>query len=155
MNFWKKLFGGSEISVAENNEKERSFLIEDIVSRLQGAKPSKPYCYAVLFGDRPLTGKMGGDESIMIFSDSGKANDFITGYQSYYRTTKPLSVLAVGSADDLWCLLNNQAKDPLYKTPYGLIINFNYAGKPYNAYSIEQIHKFGKEGIKKGLNQVL
>ncbi|HEX2695020.1 MAG TPA: hypothetical protein VHP61_04660 [Acidobacteriota bacterium] len=156
MSLWNKLFKESGGPAAEKPEAPApTALVEDIVELLRRKAPSRPYCYAVLFGDRPLTGKMGGDESIMIFSNAEKANGFISGYQSYYHTTKPLSALAVGTANDLWSLVNNPAKDPLYKTPYGLIINFNYAGAAYNAYSIQQIKGFGKDGVKKGLGQVL
>lgn len=156
MSLWKRLFGGSKEPAAQEPQGTASgALVEDLVGRLQKKPSAKPYCYTVLFGDRPLTGKMGGDDSIMIFSSAEKAKGFVSGYQSYYQTKKPLSVLAVGATDDLWALLNNPAKDPLYKTPLGLIINFSYAGTAYNSYSIKQIQSFGKEGVKKGLAQVL
>jgi len=159
MSFWKKLFGGSGEAPAGAPEAGQpdapAASVEAVVGRLRSKATSRALCHVVLFGDRPLTGKMGGDESIMVFSNADKANGFISGYQRYYHTTKPLSSLAVGTADDLWALLHNAAEDPLYKTPYGLIINFNYGGGAYNAYSIGQIESFGKEGIKKGLAQVL
>lgn len=164
MSFWKKLFGGSGEPAAKDSGAPEDVgqkapvstdTVEAIVDRLRRDAPVRPYCQVVLFGDRPLTGKMGGDESIMIFSNAAKADGFISGYQRYYHTTKPLSDLAVGTVDDLWALLHNPSEDPLYKTPYGLIINFNYAGSPYNAYSISQIEAFGREGIKRGLSAVL
>ncbi len=150
------LVGTTEPATKEPEIPALTALVEDIVAGLRCKTSSRLFCYAVLFGDRPLTAKMGGDESIMIFSNEEKANAFISGYQRYYLTTKPLSTLALGTVNDLWSLLNNPAKDPLYRTPYGLIINFSYgAGTPYNVYSIQKIQSIGKEGIEKGLRVVL
>jgi len=106
----------------------------------------------VLFGDRPLTGKMGGDESIMAFTSSEKTTAFIKGYQQYYSTTKPLSVLPLSSIAELWAMLNNNARDPLYKPPYGLIIDFSYAEKPTISYvyTIEDLQRIDRDGLEKG-----
>ncbi len=155
MSWLKSFFGSSEdtgTAVAEPATDSRS--VEEVVAGLRRQAPEKAYCYIVLFGDRPLTGKMGAGDSIMIFSTRGKADDFVRGYQQYYRTTKPLSVLPLGSISDLWAMLNNTSSDPLYKPPYGLIINFSYSGGAYNSYEINQLSSMGPMGLKKGLGQL-
>jgi hypothetical protein len=155
MKWLKKLFGSGDVSVSSSvNTYDASRLVEDIVDDLRRTSPKKAMCYLVLFGDRPLTGEMGGDESIMVFSTNQKAKSFIDGYQKYYRTTKPLSALPLNSTSDLWAMLNNPAKDDLYKTPQGLIIDFNYTGQTYNAYSINQLRSMGCDGLERGLSAI-
>lgn len=155
MGWWKGIFGESVGTLTAGHEEHSSTrLIEDIVKDLRGKRSGSSFCYLALFGDRPLAGKMGSDESIMIFTREDKARSFITGYQQYYRTTKPLSVLTLGSAGDLWAMLNNPSSDPLYKPPYGLIINFSYSGGKYNTYGIQQLEVMGREGLTKGLDMI-
>lgn len=129
--------------------------VEDIVEDLRKRHPSRPICYVVLFGDRPLTAKMGGDESILAFTSSEKATTFIKGYQQYYLTTKPLSRLPLSSIEELWAMLNNKAWDTLYKPPYGLIIDFSYTQEPPTisyVYPIEQLQRIGCDGLEKGVH---
>lgn len=156
MSWLKSLFGTTEgqgTAVAEPAIDSRT--VEEIIADLRKRTPGRPYCFTVLFGDRPLTGKMGGGESVMIFSTRELAESFMRGYQGYYRTTKPLSVLGLGSLAHLWGMLNNASADPLYTPPLGLIINFSYSGGSYNTYDTGQLKNMGPEGLQKGLNQVL
>ena len=44
-----------------------STTLETIIKDIRKNIPKKKYCYIALFGDRPLSGKAGADESIMIF----------------------------------------------------------------------------------------
>ncbi|MDD5542341.1 MAG: hypothetical protein PHX83_04135 [Acidobacteriia bacterium] len=155
MSWFKDLLKGNGGNSAAGVEPTpTSASVEQIVAELRKNKPRSPLCHLVLFGDRPLTGKMGSDESIMIFSSADKAARFIEGYQRYYRTTKPLSVLALPSISDLWAMLNNASSDPLYQAPYGLIINFSYSGGTYNSYSIGQLKTIGPSGLKKGMSML-
>jgi hypothetical protein len=128
---------------------------EAIVAQLRTRNPASPLCHIVLFGDRPLTAKMTADESVLVFSSPSKAADFIDGYRHHYLTTSPLSVVAINSVDSLWALLNHPAEDPKYRPPYGLIVNFDYGGGAYHAFSLRQIQDFGLDGLRQGLVQVL
>jgi hypothetical protein len=125
-------------------------LVEDIVENLRKRPPSKEIYYIVLFGDRPLTAKMQG-EIILCFTRKSKAEEFMTKYQDIYYCTEPLSVLALGQVSELWAMLNNKAKDTLYQSPYGLIINFNYVGQPYHKYSKDDLRFIGLDGLQKSL----
>jgi hypothetical protein len=162
MNFLRNLFGrkeaeGNKDATLPNSELSTPQLVEDVVKGLRQKPPSKVACYVVLFGDRPLTGKATGDEGdIMCFMQRSKADDFIRGYQNYYFTEKPLSVLAIGHISDLWALLNNNAEDTLYEKdrPYGLLINFSYSGQPYSRFSVADLNRIGLEGLKKGLSML-
>jgi len=152
--FKKKSESHKEKNSLSNPEHDSSLLVEDLVAELQQKKLKKAFCYVVLFGKRPLTGKMSEDMSIMVFTNSEKADSFITGYQQYYRTTEPLSVLGLSSVFDLWVLLNNPANDELYETPYGLIIDFNYSGQPYKEYLIEHLKNIGVNGLEIGFRMI-
>jgi uncharacterized C2H2 Zn-finger protein len=131
-----------------------STFIEEIVGKLREDPPKAPYCFIALFGDRPLSGKLGGGESIMIYTSADRARRFINGYQQYYHTTKPLSVLALGSVHDLWAMLHNPSNDPRFKGPLGLIINFDYSGTPHQAYGCDQLEAIGLEGLRKGMEMI-
>ena len=134
--------------------------VEAIVAWLRAAKLSSPLCHLVLFGDRPLAGKRysgttGEGDSLLAFSSQTKADVFLERYRRLYLTTQPLSVVPVDSAETLWELLTLPALDPLYRPPYGLLMNFNYSGEPYHAFSVRQIMDFGAYGLKSGLSQIL
>jgi hypothetical protein len=98
---------------------------------------------------------MGGDESILIFTDKEKGNRFIHGYQQYYKTEQSLSILSLGSLGDVWIFLNSRSKDPNYTLPLGLIIDFDYSGQPSMVYTIQQLKSIGMDGLEKGLNILL
>jgi hypothetical protein len=123
--------------------------VEDIVEGLRQKPPSKEVCYVVLFGDRPLTATLEGG-CILCFTQRSKAEEFMTKYQGIYYCTKPLSALPLGEVPELWAMLNNKAKDTDYEPPYGLIINFNYAGQPYHKYSTDDLKRIGLTGLQRG-----
>ena len=145
----------SEPSVGTTAAAAASATVEAIVARLRTSPSSNPLCHFVLFGDRPLTGKMSSDDSVLVFPSRAKADDFLESYQHHYVTSRPLSVVPVDSVNNLWGLLHNHAEDPLYRPPYGLIVDFNYGGRPYHAFSIGQLRGFGATGLRAGLAQVL
>jgi hypothetical protein len=132
-----------------------STTIETIVKNIRINIPKKQYCYIALFGDRPLSGKASAEESIMIFNSESKAKQFINGYNQYYRTSKPLSVLPLRSSEDLWAMLNNPSEDPIYTGPLGILVNFSYSGGEYHAFTSKQIQGMGKDGIKRFLSSYL
>ncbi|MCK4677072.1 MAG: hypothetical protein KAT48_02985 [Bacteroidales bacterium] len=141
---------------ASGSESKKTKFVEDIVEDLRLKPPTNEICYVVLFGNRPLTAKEQEDEDdIMCFTHKSKAEDFIQGYQQYYNTTEPLSILAIGQLSKLWEMLHNNAKDKLYQPPYGLLINYNYSGQPCNWYSLTDLKNFGFEGFKKGFSLYL
>lgn len=76
------------------------------------------------------------------------------GYQRMFYCTEPLTALAVGQFAELWAMLNNKAKDTDYEPPYGLIINFNYSGQPYNRYGLSDLKRIGLEGLRKGFSAI-
>lgn len=125
--------------------------VEAIVAQLQRDPRRQAYCYLVLFGDRPLTAPVQGDESILVFSSRGFANSFIEGYSNYYRCEKPLSVLPLDSVDDLWTLLHAPSLDAQYKLPLGMTIDFSYSGGSFEHYGASQLTGMGVEGVAKGL----
>jgi hypothetical protein len=134
--------------------------VEAIVAWLRDARLSSPLCHLVLFGDRPLAGKRysgttGEGDSLLAFSSQTKADAFLERYRRLYQTPQPLSVVPVDSAETLWELLTLPALDPRYRPPYGLLMNFNYSGEPYHAFSIRQILDFGAYGLSSGLSQIL
>jgi hypothetical protein len=134
--------------------------VEAIVAWLRAAKLSSPLCHLVLFGDRPLAGKRysgttGEGDSLLAFSSQTRADAFLEKYRRLYLTTQPLSVVPVDSAETLWELLTLPAIDPLYRPPYGLLMNFNYGGEPFHAFSVRQIVDFGAYGLQSGLSQIL
>lgn len=129
-------------------------MVEDIVESIRKNPSSKPLCWIVLFGDRPLTAKLQG-ECILGFNNNQKANYFMSKYQKQFYCTKPLSAMAIGNVSELWGLLNNKAKDTDYESPYGLIINFNYEGQKYHNFAKEQLLSIGISGFEKGLKNVL
>jgi hypothetical protein len=151
MGILKWLWGKPELS-GSAGQHPASMFIEDIVEHLRQTPPPVPYCYMALFGDRPLSGKLGGDESIMIFTAEDKARAFVEGYSGYYRTTQPLTVFGLGSIYDLWAMLYNPSRDPTFKGPLGLIINFDYSGAPHSAYDSAYLRKIGIDGLRKGLS---
>jgi len=158
MDFLRNLLGKKQSeenrgAASSSHDIPATQLVEDIVKSLRQKPPSNEICYVVLFGDRPLTGKAQGDEEdIMCFTERSKADDFMRGYQGYYHTQKPLSVLAVGQISALWAMLNSKARDKLYEPPYGLLINFSYSGQPYNRYSVADLKRIGLDGLNKGFS---
>lgn len=135
--------------------KYNKLFVEDIVVNLLKKRESKPLFHIAMYGDRPLSAKMGEDESILIFTDNEKGNRFIHGYQQYYKTEQSLSILPLGSLGDVWIFLNSRSKDPNYTLPLGLIIDFDYSGQPSMVYNIQQLNSIGKQGLEKGLNILL
>jgi hypothetical protein len=158
MNILRNLFGKKQAAEntgadSQTHEIPTAQLVEDIVENLRQKPPRDVVCFVVLFGNRPLGATAQGDEAdILCFTQKKKADDFILGHQRYYHTTEPLSVLAVGQLSELWAMLNNKARDPLYEPPYGLLINFSYAGQPYNRYSLADLNRIGLDGLKKGFS---
>ena len=157
MNFLSNLFGKKQSATTSSSmaspahDIQITQLVEDIVEGLRQKPPSKEMYYVILFGDRPLTAKLQG-ECILCFTRKSIADEFMKKYQTIYHCTKPLSALALSQVSELWAMLNNKANDSLYTPPYGLIINFNYAGQPYNKYSIVDLQRIGLEGLQIGLN---
>jgi hypothetical protein len=125
-------------------------IVEDIVKNLKKAPPQKSLCWVVLFGNRPLTANLQG-ECILCYSNKSKSEHFMSKYQETYYCTKPLSSLSVGNIDELWAFLNNKSNDPDYEASYGLILNFNYEGQPYQKYTKTDLEKIGIRGLEKGL----
>jgi hypothetical protein len=159
MSFLHNLFGKKQPATTSSSAASpardipTTQLVEDIVEGLRQKPPSKEVCYVVLFGDRPLTAILQGKEGdILCFTTKSKAESFMAGYQRTFYCTKPLTVVAVGQVVELWAMLNNKAKDTDYEPPYGLIINFNYSGQPYNRYGLSDLNRIGLEGLKKGLS---
>ncbi len=167
MSFLQDLFGKKRASNAvEENSRTHSGdgkpdpgsasgvldarLVEDIVASLRQKPPTKDAYHVVLFGDRPLTAKLQG-ESILCFTRKVKAEEFMKKYQDTYHCTKPLAALALGQVSELWAMLNNKARDSDYEPPYGLVINFNYGGQPYNTYGSDDLKRIGLNGLQKGL----
>lgn len=156
MDFLRNLFGKKQSEenkgvASSSHDVPAAQLVEDVVESLRQKPADKEFYYVVLFGDRPLTAKLQG-ECILCFTRKSKAEEFMTKYQDTYYCEKPLSALAIGQVSELWAMLNNKAKDTLYEPPYGLIINFNYAGQPYNKYSIDDLKRIGLNGLQKGLS---
>ncbi|MBE7555703.1 MAG: hypothetical protein HS126_32030 [Anaerolineales bacterium] len=153
MNFLRNLFGKKTLEDATPSSSEilPTQLVEDIVENLRQKPPGKELCYMVLFGDRPLTAKLQG-ECILCFTRKSNAEEFMTRYQDIYYCTKSLSALVLGQMSELWAMLNNKAKDTDYEPPYGLVINFNYAGQPYSKYSVDDLKRIGLNGLKKGFS---
>jgi hypothetical protein len=129
-------------------------LVEAIIEDLRRVPPKKPLCYLVLFGNRPLTAPMKGDECACVFSRENLATAFMSGYKGYYACQQPLSILAVKSIEDLWAILHTRSSDPLYKLPLGLIINFSYSGGPFQNYGVAHLESMGVSGLAKGLNMI-
>ncbi len=129
--------------------------VENVVDELRKNPPDRELCFIVLFGDRPLAAIAVDDENdILCFTERSEADDFVHGYQRIYNTTKPLSILAVGEVDEIWAMLNNKARDEQYKGPFGLLINFSYAGGSYNRYSVADLKRIGLDGLKKGFSML-
>jgi hypothetical protein len=161
MGFMNRLFGrkGHEAceahaaSLAGSSQIPAAQLVEDIVENLR-QKPltfGEELCYVVLFGDRPFTAFLQkGEEDILCFTSRVRAESFMQRYHRLYHPTKPVTVLAIGHMSELWAMLNNLAKDEKYRPPYGLIINFNYAGQPYGRHSVADLKRIGLEGLNKG-----
>ncbi len=129
-------------------------IVEDIVQKLRADPPPKSLGWVILFGDRPLAVNLEG-ECILCFSNKSKSKYFMAKYQETYYCTRPLSALSTGNINELWALLNNKSNDPDYKTPYGLIINFNYEGQQYHKYTKTDLKKIGINGLEKGLSALL
>jgi hypothetical protein len=94
-------------------------------------------------------------QCILCFITKAKSEQFIEAYKKIFHCTRPLTSISIGIIEELWALLNNKAKDPDYKTPYGLIIDFNYDGQKYNKYDIEGLKMIGIQGLAKGMKAVI
>jgi uncharacterized membrane protein YhaH (DUF805 family) len=129
-------------------------IVENIGKKLKKNPPPKSLGWVILFGDRPLAVNLEG-ECILCFSNKSKSKYFMAKYQETYYCTRPLSALSTGNINELWALLNNKSNDPDYKTPYGLIINFNYEGQQYHKYTKTDLKKIGINGLEKGLSALL
>jgi hypothetical protein len=149
--FRKRL--GKKSSESETGKAGQNAKVEDIVADLRRRPPDHAVCYVILFGDRPLTNKVVQDEAdLACFTTKGKADAFLQDYQKVYRCTEPLTALALGTFEELWAMLHNEADYPDCAPPFGLLININYSRRAFNRYGLSDIRRLGIEGLKKGFS---
>ena len=137
----------------ELDTKDHNFA-EEIIKEIQKKSNHEVTYHIVLYGNRPLSGKLGGNESIMIFSNLDLAERFIESYLEYYSTPKPLSAIGLTSIEEIWSLLHLPSKDHKeYSPPFGLVVDFDYnIRQAKSTFSIQQIEEMEIKGLARQLN---
>jgi hypothetical protein len=141
--------------IQKRSNKFSNVIFRKLFALLPGKRFSHEVTYhIVLYGNRPLSGKLGVDESIMIFSNLDMAERFIEGYLEYYSTPIPLSATSLTSIEEIWSLLHLPSKDHKeYSPPFGLVVDFDYnIRQAESTFSIQQIEEMGIKGLARQLN---